>query len=67
MIRQVDASYWKVSHVDKIPVTLVKWEVLEQERQRKAGETVLLPALKREMFPDMLPRQCAARLGSPRS
>ena len=55
VIRLVDASYWKVSHVDEVPVTLAKREALEQERQWKTGETVLSPALKREIFLDMLP------------
>ena len=51
----VGASYWKVSHVNKVPVAFAKWEALEQDQKRKTGETVLFAASKREIFLDMLP------------
>ena len=54
-MRLVDSNYWKVTKVEQIPVTLAKWEALENSHREKTGETVLSGVLKREIFLDMLP------------
>ena len=62
VIRLIDTNYWKVSKVDQIPVTLAKWEALEQQHMRKTGETVLSAALEREIFLDVLPVAMRAQI-----
>ena len=55
VVRLVDSSYWKVTKVEQIPVTLAKWEALENAHREKTGETVLSGALKQEIFLDTPP------------
>ena len=62
-VRLVDSHYWKLAKVEQIPVTLAKWEALDNSHREKTGETVLSGPLKRERVSwTFSPCPCASRL-----